>query len=100
MDNQDFQDSVSFTILSENFNLRCNPSQKAKLQEAVSDLQARLSTLLRANPQLSAMQAVILVALDCKHDLAKFLDEATPFQKGAIKHINCIKADLKRALNE
>ena len=55
---------VQFTLFGQSFKLRCEASQKEKLEKAAATIEAKGAQLMRNNPSLTPTQVAILVALD------------------------------------
>lgn len=99
MPENDKDNSVSCSILGENFNLRCSSEKKAILEASVKNLQIKISKMLRDNPSISPFQAAILTALDSESNLLEFLETDTPFINQATKKILKMKSELKKIEN-
>ena len=55
---------VQFTLFGQSFKLRCEASQKEKLEKAAATIEAKGAQLMQNNPSLTPIQVAILVALD------------------------------------
>ncbi len=99
MPDNDKNSSVSFSVLGENFNLRCTSEKTTILKAAAKNLQEKISKMLRDNPSISPFQVAILAALDSESNLLEYLDADTPFINQATKKILKIKSELKKTEN-
>lgn len=90
----DEPETVGFTILGNAFSVRVRKSEKERFLEAVKHLQDRASAMLRTNPNLSPMQAAIMIALDTEVKMLDYISANTPFQDRAFSLIHKIQREL------
>lgn len=91
---KDEPETVGFTILGNAFSVRVRKSEKERFLEAVKNLQDRASAMLRTNPNLSPMQASIMIALDTEVKMLDYVNANTPFQDQAFALVRKIQREL------
>ncbi len=91
---------VTFSVLGENFNLRCPKNQKENLEKACSSLKEKSLKILKKSPGLTPTQAAVLLALDSESALLNFLMEDTPFTRKASHKLAKITTMLKNTQND
>ncbi|MCR5084133.1 MAG: cell division protein ZapA [Succinivibrionaceae bacterium] len=87
-------EAVTFTLLGENFSLRCDPAERARLEAAVEQVRTMVARSLREHPGLSPQQTAILTAIECASRLQGFLGGSTAF----IDAGNRIAQEMERSL--
>ena len=92
--NQNNAQNISFSILGDNFSLRCREDLKESLEEAVAQVQALSAKILRDNPNLKPQQAAILCALETQSKLIQIKSGATPFASKAQSTLNKVYNNL------
>ncbi len=92
-------DIVTCQILGEKFNLRCSKDKTKLLEDAVKQLQDKVSKMRKDNPGLSPLQASILTAIDAEKNLLEYIEAETPFINQATKKILKIKSEIKKIDN-
>lgn len=95
--NQTDDNFVTCSLFGESFNLRCTKENKSSLELAVEQIQSKAALMLRDNPNLTPVQAAILVALESQTSLNDYLNSETPFVNQATKLILKIKDSINRA---
>ncbi len=99
-DKNNDQEIVSFSVLGENFNLRCPKNQKENLEKACSSLKEKSLNIMKKSPGLTPTQAAVLLALDSESALVKYLMTDTPFTRKASHKLAKITTMLKNTQND
>ncbi|MGN0903108.1 MAG: cell division protein ZapA [Succinivibrio sp.] len=92
--------SVSFSILAEQFSLRCKKEDEELLKAAVENVKTTVSSMLRQNPTLSPIQASILALIKTNQDLLEHSSNDSDFAKKVTPKIARLNRILKKVNNE
>ncbi len=87
---------VQFTLFGQSFKLRCEASQKEKLEKAAASLETKGAQMMQNNPSLTPIQVAILVALDLESTKTDKITLTSPFEKQAYKLIHNMKDNLNK----
>lgn len=87
---------VQFTLFGQSFKLRCDATQKEKLEKAAATIEAKGAQLMQNNPSLTPIQVAILVALDLESTKTDKITLTSPFEKQAYKLIHNMKDNLNK----
>ncbi|SPT68406.1 Uncharacterized protein conserved in bacteria [Anaerobiospirillum thomasii] len=86
--------NISFTILGENFSVRCRKDQEEALESAIQKVQDLCAKILRDNPNLTPQQGAILCALEAQSKLMAIAQGHTPFAMQAQSTLNRVYGNL------
>ena len=87
---------VQFTLFGQSFKLRCDATQKEKLEKAAASLETKGAQMMQNNPSLTPIKVAILVALDLESTKTDKITLTSPFEKQAYKLIHNMKDNLNK----